>query len=461
MIKYIGTGYDLLHAGCIALAQVEANGILLDVEYLERTIAKVERRIKVLEKKLQSGKVWDTWKKRYGAKANLGSRAQLGVVLFEDCGFKSAAKTKSGRDKADIEALEKIDNPFIKIYVDCAKLKKLAGTYLKSIQRLVSPDNRLRPSFNLHTVTTFRGSCSNPNFQNIPIRDPKIGKLIRQAFIASPGNRLIEIDYSGIEVRIAACYHKDPTMLKYIRDPSKDMHRDMAAECFMCKPEQVGKMERYCAKNMFVFPQFYGDWYIDCARHLWDAMTQHDLKVDMVPMREHVAELGITSRGKCDPKQRPRPHTFEKHIKDIETDFWERRFPVYAKWKKRRYANYLKTGKVDIRTGFVCRGMLKRNEVINYPVQGAAFHCLLWSLIRLQQLVKKHKMKSMIVGQIHDSIIADVPDDEVELYISLADQVMTDDLLKEWTWIQVPLEIEVEQTPIGGSWFEKEEVQFT
>src|SRR5690606_20675796 len=101
-------------------------------------------------------------------------------------------------------------------------------------------------------------SSDSPNFQNLPIRNPKMAKIIRSAFIPrSDRHVLVEIDYSGIEVRVAACYHKDPVMIEYINDPTKDMHRDMAAQCYLAPPEQVSKQMRYCGKNMYVFPQFY------------------------------------------------------------------------------------------------------------------------------------------------------------------------------------------------------------
>ena len=110
------------------------------------------------------------------------------------------------------------------------------------------------------------------------------------------------------------------------------------------------------------------------------------------------------------------------------------------------------------KTGFICQGFMKTNEIINYPVQGSAFHCLLWALIRLVLLeLPKRKMKTLIVGQIHDSIVADVPDNEIQEFLSLANYVMTKMIRKAFKWLIVPLEIEAEVSPIDGSWAEKKE----
>ena len=113
----------------------------------------------------------------------------------------------------------------------------------------------------------------------------------------------------------------------------------------------------------------------------------------------------------------------------------------------------------DTLTGFRIEGLYKRNEVINYPVQGSAFHWLLWSLIRIQKLLKKYKMKSLLVGQIHDSIVGDVHKKELRDYLDIVKQVMTIDVRKHWEWIIVPLRIEAEVAPVGGSWFDKKEVK--
>src|SRR5690606_34276136 len=139
--------------------------------------------------------------------------------------------------------------------------------------------------------------------------------------------------------------------------------------------------------------------------------------------------------------------------------FWDERFPVYRDWKKSWYREYIRRGGFFTKTGFWIQGAYRRNQVINSPVQAAAFHCLLWSLIKLQKRMKKKKMRSKIVGQIHDSIVGDIHKNEVEDYLKMAKQTMTVDLPKAWKWIKIPLEIEAEVAPIDGSWYDKKEVK--
>lgn len=477
MIPITNSAYELLHNGCIALSQVEANGIRIDVDYLNRMIADTTIKVKKLSDELKSDKIYKTWKKIYGQDTNVGSREQLGDILFNHLGYKSVALTDTGRHKTDKGALDTLDEPFVKNVLEIERLKKANSTYLKGILK-ETVDGYLHPVFNLHLVQTFRSSSDSPNFQNIPIRNPETAKLIRPAIISRNDHQIVEVDYSGIEVHGAAWYHKDPVMLKYLSNkqedkfgnPLKDMHRDMARQCYMLPKEELYwkkdkadtkriKVIRYCGKNMFVFPQFYGDYYIDCAKALWDAIGQMKLTTrDGVSLYAHLEQKGVSKLGLCNPEKDPRSGTFEKHIQDVEYDFWNNRFTVYNKWRKNWYYQYKDRGWFDNLTGFRFSGHFKRNEVINYPVQSVAFHCLLWSLIRLQKLLKKYNMKSLIVGQIHDSIVADVHKQELKTYLKLCQQVMIDDIKKHWKFICTPIDIEAEVAPVNGNWHLKEKM---
>lgn len=452
-------GYKLLHNGAIALSQVEANGMRIDIDYLNRAIKNTEGRINKLSTRMQNDEVFKTWKKLFGTKTNMSSREQLGKVLFSELGYDCPSHTKTGKPQVNETALNSIDLRFVKDYVQIERLKKTRSTYLQGILRETTVNEFIHPVFNLHFVKTFRGSSDSPNFQNIPIRNPVIAKLVRRAFIARLNYRIVETDYSGVEIAGATCYHKDPKMIAYIENEKKDLHRDMAGQIYKLSKKQITKEIRYCGKNMFVFPQFYGDYYLHCAKNLWDAISQMKLKTtDGIKLFDHLKTKGIVKLGRCDPEQKPKEGTFEYHLKEIEDDFWNKRFKRYGKWRKDWWYEYLKKGYFDTLTGFRIEGVYKRNEVINYPVQGTAFHWLLWSLIRIQKILNKYKMKSLIVGQIHDSIVADVHKKEFKNYIEITQQVMTVDIRKHWKWINVPLKIETEASPVHGSWYEKEKV---
>lgn len=453
-------GYQLLHDGLIELSKVEANGIRIDLGRLEHTKQRLTRKLRELKGEMETDEVWKIWRKRFGEKANMTSRDQLGQVLHVEMDFEVKDETETGRPSTDEESLQKIDHPFITKFIRFLKYEKALGTFLKGIEREIVGD-RIHPSFSLHTARTYRGSSDSPNFQNLPVRDKEIAKIIRSLFTASRGCVLVENDFKGIEVSVSACYHKDSNFISYITTPGKDMHKDMAAQIYMLKPKQVDKDIRYGAKNKFVFPQFYGDFYVACAKNLWEWIGKQKLKTpDGVSLYDHLKEQGITKLGKCDPELDPRKGTFEKHLQEVEDDFWNNRFMQYGQWRKDWYRAYLNKGYFDLLTGFRVYGSFPRNAVVNYPVQGSAFHCLLWSLIRVNRMLATYKMKSRIVGQIHDSLIGDVRIDELRQYLEIVEQVTMVDLRKAWPWLIVPLEIEYEIAPVDGNWFQKREVKF-
>lgn len=461
--------YKLMHEGAVALAQVEANGLRVDTAYLDATIEMLDGRIRDLEAELQRTDFWRQWRKAFGERSKLGSREQLGKLLFERMGYKCERFSATGRYKVDEESLRDVDLPFVQNYIRVEKLKKARATYLLGL-RQETVDGFFHPVFNLHTARTFRSSSGRDrdadvgggrdfNFQNIPVRNPDVGDMIRRCFVPRRGHVLAEVDYGGIEVRISACYNQDPRLLEYIHDDTKDMHRDMAVECYKLKvgpkdpwwkdkgPEG-GHNVRYCAKNQFVFPAFYGSYYAQIAPDLWKSIDRMNLHAPGgVPMRDYLASRGITEYGEHDPKRPPEPGTFLHHVQQVEKRFWGERFRVYDQWKKKWWEAYQRTGRYAMYTGFEMAGYYRKNEVLNGAIQGSAFHCLLWSLTRIHRWLKRHKMRSMVVGQIHDSLILDVHEAELQDVLHKARQVMTEEILKAWQWVIVPLAVEVEVAP--------------
>ena len=453
-------GYELLQDGIVALAEVEANGIRIDTRRLASTQDVLTNKIRKLKEELETSELWKVWRRRFATKASLTSRDQLATVLHNELGFKVGETTEGGKPSTDEEALQKINHPDVRTFCQLAKYQKALGTFIKGIEREIV-DDRLHPVYNLHLARTYRSSSDSPNFQNFPVRDKEIAEIIRSLFIPSEGCVLVENDFKGIEVALSAAYHHDPVFIDYITTPGKDMHRDMAAQLYLLEPKQVDKDIRYGAKNKFVFPQFYGDFYVSCARSLWEWMRTGKLKgPDGKPLREHLKEQGIERLGACDPEEKPLPRSFEKHVKAVEDDFWNRRFKVYGQWRKQWYQDYLEKGSFDLLTGFRVAGAFARNAVTNYPIQGSAFHCLLWSLIQINRTLAKRKMQSKVVGQIHDSLLGDVKVGELGDYLSIVEDVTMKQLPRHWHWLNVPPEIEYEICPPGGNWFQKKEFKF-
>jgi len=165
---------------------------------------------------------------------------------------------------------------------------------------------------------------------------------------------------------------------------------------------------------------------------------------------------GITKLGECDPEFDPEKGTFEYHVQKVERELWSK-FSVYAKWKDEIWNSYQNTGSLKMHTGFVVNTILKRNEVINYGTQGPAFHCLLWSLIQMVSWIEKHKMRSRVIGQVHDSLVCSVHPKELQDFLYHAKYVMTYLLPQKWKWITIPLETESSVAPVDANWTEQDE----
>lgn len=450
--------HQLFHEGILALGEAERYGLHIDTVYTEKKTKLLTKKIKRIESEFFESKFYRRWKHSIGNKApNLNSGDQLGRYLYSVLKLEPQKETKSGKGSTDEEALQLLKIPELDLMLERSKLRKLRDTYLKAFTREQTKEI-LHPFFNLHIARTYRSSSSNPNFQNIPKRDGEAQKIVRRAIYPRLGNQLLEVDYSGIEVSIAACYHKDPTMVEYL-EKKFDMHGDIASQIFdidnFNKHDKEQSVLRAAAKNTFVFPQFYGDYYKNnaigmCGTWLQLPQTKWTDKMGIPlygePLGRHMRKIGIKSFD-----------SFVNKIKAIERDFWTNRFPQYAAWKEEWYQMYLRYGYVPLKTGFVCRGLMSKNDVINYPVQGAAFHCLLWSFIEINKEIKRQKLKTRLVGQIHDAMVFDVYPPELEKIGYIVQKICTIGLRKHFDWINVPLSLEADLCGIDKSWADKEE----
>lgn len=447
--------YALLHKGILALNRAEEQGIRIDLDYCYRKEKELTEQIQEIESRLFSTNFYKHWKHSLGGKKpNINSDDQLAKFLYQTKKYQPVKYTESGKGSTDEEALKGLGVSEIDDLLKMRKLRKLRDTYLKGFVK-EQVNGYLHPHFNLHIARTFRSSSNAPNFQNIPKRDEEAKKITRKALYPRPGHQLLAVDYGGIEVRIAACYNHDDTMIQYIKNPESDMHGDMAQQIFMLDDQPEGfKTLRNSAKNGFVFPQFYGDYFGNNAYSMacdWGQLPKgkwkngQGIQIGDQSLSDHLIKNNIKSID-----------SFTEHIKHIEKDFWERRFPDYAQWKDKTWAEYQKRGYVDMLTGFRCKGLMSYNDVTNYPIQGTAFHCLLWSFVELDRILRKKKMKTRIIGQIHDEMVIDVYPPELHDLIDLLYKIMTKRIRKHWKWIIVPLAIEVDLGDIDASWNDME-----
>lgn len=445
-------GFRLLHEGALALAIVERNGIRIDMDYAEATNLQLKRKMEEMEWELKSSKLG----KRMASEAKKQNKSLsftkddiLREVLFKRMKLKPPKGTSAGKGSVDEDALQILRKkvPDLGLLLRWRKLNKLRNTYFAQILR-ETVNGYLHPTFNLHIPVSYRSSSNDPNFQNIPTRDPETKELIRRAFVPRAGHHLLEYDFSGAEVVTSCWYHKDPNMMAYVLDANKDMHRDMAMKIFKVPKKEMTKAIRHAGKNQFVFPNFYGSYYEQTAPELWKSALELKTKSG-IPLVSWLESKGIEDY-----------ETFERNVKRVEDWFWNTMFPVYKQWKEDIWQHYLKTGWVGLLSGFECTDItIKRNEVINRPIQGTAFHCLLWSLVEMQKEIDKRELKTKIIGQIHDSLVMDVPENELQLVLNLAKHIFTRKIRKHWPWIIVPLDAEPEVTPVDEAWFFKKPME--
>lgn len=433
--SYLKQGFDFFMKGVQALAQVQRNGIRLDSGLLKKQDKELTGLIERKFEEIMDSSEVKLWKNKQ--KFNPDSNTDLDILLYKMLGNK---RPKS--EPCEEKALLKIGGEFCSNILQYRKWKKTRDTYLGQFKREVCNDF-VYPFFSLHLVTSFRSSSSNPNFQNIPKRDKEAKNRVRSLLKPHPGCRLVEYDYKGVEVTVSAAYHKDKNMIKYLLDSKNDMHRDTAGDICLKDPKDITKDERQLGKNGFVFPAFYGSTFRSMAPAIWEEIEK------MPDLLLHLKSEGIKTFEK-----------FEKHIEKVEKIFWGERFAQYNAWKQRIWKEYQNKGRLRSFTGFEYQMPMKFTEATNYCIQGSAFHCLLYTLIHVQEELQKGKCpKSCIMGQIHDSLVCSIHPEDAEEFDEMVKRIGTQQIQKEFDWLVVPLVIEKEQGSIDGDWTTLEEVK--
>jgi len=408
--------------------EMSIEGICIDLSFYEREKVHVENDIKEIYTELYNSKEIKEYERRFGS-INFTSNDDIRVLFFTHLKCQVHAKTKSGIASTDAIALEKTNHWIAKKLLKAKKLEKINNTYISQFRRLASC-GKIHPSFNVYIARSLRSSSSNPNFQNIPKRDELAKWITRSGLRPSPGNRFIELDYSGAEVITSSAYNKDPNLIAYLQDKDSDMHRDGASDIWFTTHENISKMVRFFIKNCWTFPQFYGDYFGSCAKALWD--HRKEILKDGRTCLEVLKSKGInTLKG------------FTEHCKKAEKIMWGTRFKVYDQWRKDAQIEYQKDFIVKTFFGFEFKGYMDWKQVANYPIQGTSFHLLLIVLLKMRAWLKKEKMKTKLVGQIHDSGIFDSPENEYQSVIKQF-QKYTHQLREEYSWLPVDMDADAE-----------------
>lgn len=327
-----------------------------------------------------------------GTTFNISSPKQLGQVLFEDLGLKGGKKTKTGYSTSQ-DVLEKIidAHPVVPLVLEYRMLTKLSSTYLKGLQEQVFPDNKIHTIYKQTLTHTGRLSSVDPNLQNIPVRSEE-GKLIRKAFVSHNGY-LVSFDYSQIELRILA-HMAHVTNLIDAFNQGKDIHRHTAALVFGVKDEEVTPQMRSQAKAVN-FGIIYG---------MSEFRLSKDIGMSISEARDFINKYFETY---------PEVKTYMDEV--VET------------CKKQGYVSTLLNRKRYIPTindkNFIVRQQAQR-YAMNTPIQGTGADILKLAMIEVDKALKEKNLKSQMILQVHDELIFDVFEDELEEVMSLVKEKM-------------------------------------
>ena len=436
-------GYNLLLEGVNALCDTQCNGIKINTRHYRRHIRDLEKRMTDIHDTILNFPEARKYKHVTGKELNPNSDAQLKALVYNIC--KLRKKPLEGKISVDQNVLKEINTNFSRNIISLRTLKGINDKAHDILKEAV--DFYMHPSFSLNIAATYRSSAYSPNLQNMSKHDKLAKKIIRSGIIPSEGNMLGEADYSKAEVHMGLNYHKDPKMYIYLTDNSTNMHRDTGEMLFLLNRKQITKPITQISKNQYVFATFYGSFFRQTAISLWKAIQNENLQ-DGTRLITHLKNKGINNYSQ-----------FEKHVATIDKWLWEEQFVEYNNWRKATWEKYQKTGYIDLLTGFRCQGLMRKNEVLNFAIQGSSFHCLLWSLIKINKQLKTGGMKTKIIGQIHDSILFDIYPPELDMLKKMTNKIMTEDIREYWDWIIVPLKIELEVSEINGSWFDMKEIE--
>jgi uracil-DNA glycosylase family 4 len=437
------SAYKMFHEGTLAFSDMQRNGICIDEDYYKTQNQKIEAETNALRDSLKDSPEAKQFKKKKNKELDVGSTKDLGI-LFYDILKLPAQLTDKNNYKVDVAALEAIDLPFVADLLRLRKLEKVKGTYFAQLLREVC-GGKVYPFYSLNIPRSYRSSSQAPNWQNQPAHDAEAGKMVRAGIFPTKGNKISEIDYSSIEVRVAAMYTQDPVLLEEVTVDDADMHRDTAIDVWRLPAEEITKEVRFHSKA-WNFGSFYGASYKSSADILWKQISTK-IKSGLT-LKEHLRLIGITSF-----------HAFEAHCKEYYNEFWNERFVVYSQWKEDINKLYRKQGYVENKFGFRFSSHMNEREVTNYPIQSTAFIILLDSLIRINQIAKAEKWQTKIVGQIHDSILLDIHPDEENHVLQTCMYEMSDHSQELHDWIDVPIPVEVELTETDEAWYYKREVK--
>lgn len=391
------------------LADMEMQGVSIDSAALDRYAEFLRERISECQKKIFE---------MAGVEFNVASPRQVGEVLFEKLKIDpNAKKTKTGAYSTNEETLQKLahDNPIVAEILTYRGLVKLLSTYAEALPKLVNPTTgRIHTSFNQTVVVTGRLSSSNPNLQNIPVREEE-GRRVRECFVPKTGCKIVSADYSQVELRIMAHFSQDEHLLAAFRD-GVDVHTATAAKVYSCEPSDVTPDMRRKAKTAN-FGIIYGISAFGLAERL------------DIPRKE--AKELIDGYFESFPGVKA---YMDESIKQAQQTG-----VVKTLFGRRRYLPDINSRNQTV------RGMAERNA-INAPIQGTAADIIKMAMVAVHEELLARNLRSRMILQVHDELVLEVPDDELSVVSDILKQKM-----ENACQLSVPLTVEV---GVGDNWLQ-------
>ena len=359
------------------LAEMERNGVCLDTAALHETSGKFTRLMEDLEKEIHA---------LAGMEFNIASPKQVGEVLFDRLQITSKPKkTKTGQYVTSEDVLESLrsKHPIVEKILEHRGVKKLLGTYVDALPLLINPrTGHIHTSFNQTITTTGRLSSSNPNLQNIPVRDA-MGKEVRKAFVSCPGELFFSADYSQIELRIMAHLSQDANLIDAFMQ-GHDIHTATAAKIFKKELSEVTADERRKAKTAN-FGIIYGISAFGLAERMGVSRTEAKQLID---------EYFITYPG-------------VKAYMDRSIAMAREEGFTTTLWQRRCYLPDINSHNATV------RGYAERNA-INAPIQGTAADIIKVAMVRIHKRMQAEGVQSRMILQVHDELNFSVPPHEKE-----------------------------------------------
>lgn len=367
------------------LSSMELIGIRTDNAILDEIGIDLDNKILNLEN--------DIYEKA-GEEFNINSPKKLGLILFDKLGYPVLKKTKTGYStNADVLEKLKKDGDIIDDVLEYRKLAKLKSTYVEGLKELINvATGHIHSHFNQTITSTGRISSTNPNLQNIPIKTDE-GKLIRKAFLSSEGCVLVDADYSQIELRVLADISKDENMISAFENDD-DIHRRTAAKVFGVDFEDVTPSLRSRAKAVN-FGIVYG---------ISDYGLSQNLNIPRKLAQEYIENYLLTYDG-------------IKNYMTEEVKLAKKNGYVKTILNRRRYIPELSAKNFNIRS-------FGERIAINTPIQGSAADIIKIAMVKVYRALKENNLKSKLILQIHDELIVDAREDEVETVKKLMRNIM-------------------------------------